>query len=773
MSKRKRVINGLKSFGKLRIKADHSTILAYSALIIILFVAFSIRILPIRWEIPSGTVLLNEFDPYYQYSITQHMVNNGLFSPYLDNNGQGWINQQLWYPWGLNMSNSLPSLPMTGAVLYDIVHSFGVNIDLMSFLSVLTVFLGTLSVLIMYFIGKDIGGRAVGLFSALFLAMAPGIVQRSSLGFFDTEVAGVIGLLLFVLLFLRANDQQRSLRSSILYSIGAGAALIYFIGAWGAAYYILDLTAVFALIMVLLKRYNQRLLINYSITFGLALLVATKIPYIGLNYLVSTPMLPIVGVFIVLLVAEVLRHNISRKTKLTIAVASVVLIVASAVVLGAFGYLGDIAGKFVSVLDPFARAANALINSVAEHQISAWGNLYIELGITILFFLMGLYFTVKNPTNRNIFFLIFAVTGLYFAASMVRLLVLFAPAYAVIAGVGIISLLKPFFTLIKESQNVSLKVKRKLSRVGKDFSVIAILLIFIILVTNFAFSPQNNGVPRVYSSAYSPTSITSSSYPLKPSEPIPAWLNMLSYTKYNLDSSTVVVAWWDYGDWLTYLGNVTTLVDNTTVNSTQIQNVAYIYMANETQSMQMLSKYNNYNPNSTAYILIFTMIYVSISQTSATVSPATIGTGEEGKWVWMADISGEAQSRFLTNQTFNTSFMSSDYKWSGRQDFGFNDTTGTNWSNQALMNSTFYALISSTWQQYANKYYLSLQSGITSVTPKYFTPAYIAGLDISPSNSTYVIQSSSTGYVSLIPLVALYKIDWATYYADINATSTG
>ena len=140
-----------------------------------------------------------------------------------------------------------------------------------------------------------------------------------------------------------------------------------------------------------------------------------------------------------------------------------------------------LAGKFITVLDPFIRAASPLIDSVAEQRISAWGNLYIELGIAILFFLVGLYFVLKNPTNRNIFLLLFAVTSLYFAASMVRLLVLFAPAFAIIAGIGIISILKPFFTLLQEAPRTLAKSKRRMARVSKEYSGVAVFVIFMIL----------------------------------------------------------------------------------------------------------------------------------------------------------------------------------------------------------------------------------------------------------------------------------------------------
>ena len=79
-------------------------------------------------------------------------------------------------------------------------------------------------------------------YAALFLALDPSIIERTSLGFFDTEVPGTIGLILFIFLFLRSIDNNRSLRASILYSLGAAAALAYFIAGWGGAYYMIDLT---------------------------------------------------------------------------------------------------------------------------------------------------------------------------------------------------------------------------------------------------------------------------------------------------------------------------------------------------------------------------------------------------------------------------------------------------------------------------------------------------------------------------------------------------
>ncbi len=52
--------------------------------------------------------------------------------------------------------------------------------------------------------------------------------------------------------------------------------------------------------------------------------------------------------------------------------------------------------------------------------------------------------------------------------------------------------------------------------------------------------------------------------------PVGAWLDAIHWMQGNVKSTDVVVMWWDYGNWLSDLGNVTSLADNTTVNATQI-----------------------------------------------------------------------------------------------------------------------------------------------------------------------------------------------------------
>ncbi len=746
---------GLKGVGRLQV--SHGSVITFTALILILFVAFTIRVLPIRWEIPTGTLGLNEFDPYYQYIATNYMVKNGLLSPYYPTH---WINTQQFYPAGIDMGLNLPSLPMTTAILYNIVTSLGVGIDLMSFASLMAPILGTIAVLLLYFVGKDMGGKTVGMLAALVMALSPSVIQRSSLGFFDTETVGVIGLLLFILFFLRAIEPNRSLRSMFLYSLGAAAAVAYFAAGWGAAYYLIGLSSLFVFILVLMKRYSQRLLLSFSITFGLGLFFAILVPFLTPHYLTTGVVLPVAGVFALLCVAEVFRAKISSRSKTILAILSLAVVVIGFAAVAGFGDISAIAGKFFTVLDPASRGNLPIIESVAEHRITAWGSIYYELGIGLLFFLMGMYFAVKNPTNRNVFLIIFGLTTLYFASSMVRLLVLLAPAFALLASTGVSGMLKPFYTLLRETGTIASKSKRGLQKIGKEYSAIAIIIIFLLLMSSYAFSPQTGGQPRVYGAVYNPITISAASLPITPNEPIPQWRNMLSFTRNNLQSTDVVASWWDYGDWLGMFGNVTTLCDNTTGNVTQIENVGYSMMANETQSLKMLSNYN------AKYVLVFVTLQLTLSSDRTQITGVQFGGyGDEGKWVWMARISGEAETRLLSNESFGTQWMNAQYKWTNETTFG-NTTTDSsgqnvfNWSSMGL-NSTIFKLMSNAEQQYANKYGIPV-SGQTGEAPTYFTPAYIAGLEITPSQSGQ--------YGLLVPLVALYKINWDAYNTATNSS---
>jgi len=409
------------------------------------------------------------------------------------------------------------------------------------------------------------------------------------------------------------------------------------------------------------------------------------------------------------------------------------------------GYMQMLGGKFLSVIDPFARGVSPLVESVAEHRISAWGSIYVEFGIGIIFFVAGLFFALRNLNNKNLFLLIFGLTSLYFASSMVRLLVLMAPAFGLLASIGITGVLKPFNALLREPPKIVTKAKYGLEHVGKEFSGTAIFLIFLILMTNFAFAPQSGGIPKVYNQAYAPVTITAGSLPIAPPEPVQEWLNMLDWTKSNLDATTVVCSWWDYGYWLALLGNVTSLADNATINTTQIENIGFVFMANEMQALKMLKLYD------AKYILVFATL--GIGQTEAGGYGASLyGYGDEGKWMWMARISGKAHDRFVSG-----GFIDAGSAWTDETKFGNynNETNAWEW-NDVGKSSTIYKLMSWGKQRWCDQNGASPDEA--GIQPEYFKEAYFAGVDLSPSDA-------GRKYGGLVPLVLLYEIDWQKYYS--------
>jgi len=732
---KERLVNSIKSLGRLRIRTNHSLIITLSALMLILFIAFVIRLFPIRWEIQTGSLHLSEFDPYLQFRFTKQILSDGPVS---------WVNTldpQRWYPHGIRFATHYPGLPFTAAFFYSIFSVLGINIELMDFCSLFPPIMGMLACLVIYFLGKDIGGKPLGLFAALFLALNPSYIQRTSLGFFDDEAIGVFSLLLFMFLFLRSIEEERPATSTVKYAIASGLTLGYFCSGWGAAYYPIAITTLFVFSLILLKRYSQHLLLSYSLTFGLGLFIAINVPRLSANYLTGMAVLPVAGVFILLILSEIFRKISSARSRTMLVLVFLVLVIGGFAVLWQLGYARSVGIKFLSVINPSMRGETPILESVAEHRISAWGSMYYDLSIGIIFFAVSLFFILGNLNNNNLFLLIFGLTSLYFASSMVRLLVLMAPAFSLLVALGITGILKPFKALLSEPAKVAAKKKYALERVGKEFSGAAVFLIFLVLMTNFAFP-----MPKVYRQADVPITITAGSLPIVPNQPVNSWMDALTWMS-NLESpsTTVVGSWWDYGYWLTALGNVTTLCDNGTQNSTQIGLVGRAFVSNEERAVRILKEQFNGPHGPPTYILVYTTF---------TSQGEDYGYGgDEGKWFWMARIANSsAKVRELYAEEWGEFIYN---EWGPNKQ---NNTFGNaaervfQW-NERGQNTTIYKLMQ------MGKYSKVPTAAAPELTyfrnPRFFGDAVaVLGTD-SEGNPVY-----------LYALVCVYEIDYAKYDLD-------
>jgi len=719
----KKLVNALKSLGALRLRVHHSSLLVASLLFIILVLAFVIRLLPMRW----GTYL-SEFDPYFQYRVTEHMVENGIFSW-----ATGWSTMDpsrdflRWYPYGQEIVRmAFPGLPFTAASSYLILNALGLPITLFEFVVLFPAIMGTLTCLVMYFLGKDIGGKEVGLFSALFLALNAAYIGRTSWGFFDDETVGIFGILLFTLFFLRSIETEKPFKNSLAYAIAAGLSLGYIFASWGAARYPMGMTVLFVFAMLLLRRYSSRLFFSYSTTFGVALFIAVNIPKNGLRFLTDSSVLAVFGVFLLLCIYEAIGYIKTTKMKTLFVIIFLALLVFSVLILSWLGLVKGLQAKYLSVLNPFERFTRPIVESVQEHRPAAWGSFYYDFGIGIFFVPLGLFFAVRNPTNRNIFLGIFGLTSIYFASSMIRLTLLMAPALCLLWALALVRLLRPFITILKEVPMLPRRKTRFATRVGKEFSGAVLIIVFLLLMFTFVTGLTSGG-PRVFGQADSPTTLAAASVPVKPAGTVPDWIDTLAWMRENLPSTAVVASWWDYGYWIAVWGNRTSLADNGTWNITQIQNVGLMFMSNEAGAIEILENWNqdarSYGfQSNVSHVLVFTTF-------DRNGNDAMVG--DEGKWRWMARIPGLDDESF-GNFSLGTDWVdkNGDNQWSGQEQEELV-------ANAKGKNSTIYKLMT-----YGKETKLERPQ---SVSLEHF-------------DLTYFSQGSPVG--GIYPLVCIYEIKY-------------
>jgi len=515
----------------------------------------------------------------------------------------------------------------------------------------------------MYFLGKDIGGKEVGLFSALFLALNAAYIGRTSWGFFDDETVGIFGILLFILFFLRSIETEKPFKNSVIYAVAAGLSLGHVFASWGASQYPMGVTILFVFAMLLLRRYSSRLLFSYSTTFGLAFFIVVHIPRLGFEFLTGSSVLAVFGVFLLLCIYEAVGYIKTAKMKTVFVIIFFALFIVSVFMLSWFGVIRGLQFKYLAVLNPFERFTRPIMESVQEHRPAAWGSFYYDFGIGIFFVPVGVFFAVRNPTNRNIFLSIFGLTSIYFASSMIRLTLLMAPALCLLWALALVHLLRPFITLLKEAPMLQRRKTRFATRVGKEFSGAVLIIVFLLLMFTFVTGLTSGG-PRVFGQADSPTTLAAASVPIKPPGTVPDWIDTLAWMRENLPSTAVVASWWDYGYWIAIWGNRTSLADNGTWNTTQIQNIGLMFMSSEAGAIEILEKWNRdarsrgFQSN-VSHVLVFTTF-------DRNGNDAMVG--DEGKWRWMARIPGLDDGSF-GNFSLGTDWVDvdGDNQWQGEE----------------------------------------------------------------------------------------------------------
>ncbi len=590
---------------------SRGTVIEAIAIALIVVIAVTVRMMPIRWGF-----YLNEFDPYLQWRMAQYVVDHGFLAWFK------WHDTMSWYPFGADMPTwNLYGEAFIVAAITMFLHFVGANVNVFVVAVIFPVVAGTLTVLAAYFLGKDFWGKGAGMFTALFLALNPSSIGRTQLGFLRHEPLGILLMILIFLFFRRSILPASPTRKTLLYASLTGFSLFYLAASWAASYFPLDLLVLYAVVLAILGRSSKKLFLSYSVAMGIFLVLTPfLVPKLGLDSLYDLTWLVIPVGGMVLLGREVSTYIASRKLQVyTLTTA----LVATAVVVAVLSYFNIISlpyGKFYAVINPFVRGDVPIIQSVAEHQPATWGSFFYEFGALIFLILFGFVFILQRSRNDDIFILLWGVTAVYFAASFVRLTLLLAPAFCLLAAIGTVELGKPAVDIVREAVIYPKRKTRVISRIGREFGVAIFLILLMVLIPTFWTAVRGS---------YQPATIVTSSVPTAPTGgnelKYSDWLQALSWMRQNTPPGSVVFAWWDYGYWITALGDRKSLADNGTQNSTQIAMIAQTFLDNTTLAIPNLARYN------VSYVAIF------ITPTGGSQGGYQ-GFGEDGKWYWMARI---------------------------------------------------------------------------------------------------------------------------------------
>ena len=593
---------------------SRGTIIEYVALSLVVIIALAVRIMPIRWGF-----YLNEFDPYLQWRMAQYVVDHGFLAWFK------WHDTMSWYPYGADMPTwNLYGEAFVVAAITMILKALGVAASVFDVAVIFPVVAGTLTVIAAYYLGKDIWGRGVGMFTALFLTLNSSSIGRTQLGFLRHEPLGILLMILIFLFFRRAIQPENPTRRTLTYASLAGLSMFYLAASWAASYYPLDLIVVYAVVLAVIGRSSRKLLLGYSVMMGIFLLFTPfLVPKLGFDALKDLTWLVVPAGGVVLLARETSSYLPTRRMQVyTLAIA----VVATAAIVGLLSYFHVIenpAGKFYAVINPFVRGDVPIIQSVAEHQPATWSSFFYEFGTLMFLMLFGFSFILQRARNDDIFVLLWGVTSVYFAASFVRLTLIMAPAFCILAAIGTVELGKPAVDIIREAVIYPKRKTRVIARIGREFGVAIFLILLIIIVPSFW---------RAVQTSYQPATIVTSSIPAVPTAggelKYQDWLEALSWMRYNTAPGSVVFAWWDYGYWITALGDRRSVADNGTQNSTQIGMIAQTFLDNITMAIPNLQRYN------VSYVAIF----ITPSSGGGQAGQSYQGFGEDGKWYWMARI---------------------------------------------------------------------------------------------------------------------------------------
>ncbi|KAF9904270.1 oligosaccharyl transferase stt3 subunit [Linnemannia zychae] len=621
-------------------------VLKPTILILIAIVAISSRLFSIiRFE-----SVIHEFDPWFNYRTTQHLVKNGFYDFW------NWFDEKSWYPLGRVVGGTVyPGIMVTSAVIHNILHFFNFPVDIRNVCVFLAPMFSGLTAFSAYLLTKELKDSSAGLLAAAFLGVAPGYISRSVAGSYDNE-----GIAIFLLVFTFYLWIKAVKTGSAFFGLLTALFYFYMVSAWGGYVFITNLVPLHAFTLLLMGRFSNRLYVSYSTFYAVGTLLSMQIPFVGFQPTRTSEHMAALGVFGLLQLyafAELIRGYIPPKQFKALLKGGIVAVATIAAIgltiLSFSGVIAPFTGRFYSLYDTgYAKIHIPIIASVSEHQPTAWTSFFFDLQMLIFLFPAGVYLCFKELKDEHVFIILYSVFASYFAGVMVRLMLTLTPVVCVSAAIAYSTLLD---TYLETSEHVlavtgpaaapsndapaptvatpeakttgngtgtgSKKAAAKAAAVAaaaktsaksteadakahakaaaasgekKRFPIFNLdsRALVVLQLTWFLFMFAWH-CTYVTSGSYSSPSIVLASRQQDGSQMIiDDFREAYYWLRKNTKEDAKVMSWWDYGYQMAGMANVTTLVDNNTWNNTHIATVGKAMSTSEEVSYKVLRQHD-------------------------------------------------------------------------------------------------------------------------------------------------------------------------------------
>ena len=409
------------------------------AVAVALYYAYDIRLAAVN---TYGKVI-HEFDPWFNYRATEYLTEHGYqkFST--------WYDDQVWWPLGRPVgTTTYPGMMVTASGIFKFLNEQGFKVSLNDVCVMLPAYFGAVSTLFTYGIAREVtrdAGASVA--TAFIMAVLPAHLMRSVAGGFDNEcvaIPAICGTFYLWLRALRTSDETDNTIVGWSWTLGAAAGAMHaFLAAtWGGYVFVINMVGIHAVVLLLnhvrAGTFSERLYRAYTLFYVVGTTLALQVQIVGWAPIRSLEQFGPLAAFFLFQAwkayhAAGLRLSVEQLLG-GIAIAGTAVVTA----LMQSGHLWAMSARVQALFIRHTRTGNPLVDSVAEHRSTPFGAYMHYFHITLYFGLFGFLACLEQPrTEGKIFVSLYCFLTAYFSGKMIRLIVLLAPAIAVVAGFGL------------------------------------------------------------------------------------------------------------------------------------------------------------------------------------------------------------------------------------------------------------------------------------------------------------------------------------------------